>query len=100
MPSAKPQSDGDANLVNQPAQSPHRATGDMLSPSAADPTAPGTPGMASEIPSEPATHRDKPDSQHPVSSEHFFPVVGDDRAMKLRPGPPVDAETKDERKDG
>lgn len=78
-PAERP-SDGDPSLMNRPAQSPSRSPADLLSPSAANPDAPGTPGMASEVPSDAATHRDKPAQQRPASSEHWFPIVDDDRS--------------------
>lgn len=66
-----------------PAQSPARGAGDMLAPAAADADAAGAPGIASEIPAAPATHRSLPLDQGPEPSEHFTPPVPDDRALKI-----------------
>jgi hypothetical protein len=72
-----PEDDAPRSKVVDPAHSSERAPNDMLPPSAAAPQAPGTPGLAGELPSEPITHRRKPEEQNPVPSEHWFPPVSD-----------------------
>lgn len=46
-----------------PAQKPGRSPNDMLPPAAATPEAPGSTGLAAEVPSLPATHRTAPVDQ-------------------------------------
>lgn len=62
-----------------PAQKPGRSPNDMLPPAAATPEAPGSTGLAAEVPSLPATHRTAPVDQDPEPSERFTPPVPDDR---------------------